>query len=84
MRPKEKFDINDVNTIVNAVQKMFPARELITVRKLKKALEENCDLKNAKTKLWRCLKAQENPAATDMSCVNVEISADPGLNFFEK
>ena len=56
--PKEKLDSFDVNTIVNTVQKMFAAREVMTVIKLKKTLEENCDLNISKTTLWRCLKAQ--------------------------
>ena len=54
--PKEKLDSFDVNTIVNTVQKMFAAREVMTVRKLKKTLEENCDLNISKTTLWRCLR----------------------------
>ena len=56
--PKEKIDSFDVNTIVTTVQKMFAAREVLTVRKLKKTLDETYERKVSKTTLWRCLKAQ--------------------------
>ena len=56
--PKQKFDSFDVKLIVTKVHKMFTAREVVTIRRLKQAVKEEAGLEVSKTTLWRCLKAE--------------------------
>ena len=53
-----KLDSFEVDLIIRKVKEMFDSQQVITVRKLKKSLEEECHIVVGKTTLWRILKSK--------------------------